>query len=464
MTKRTSVIAALLICLPVCLHAASAEEVSELKIGEEVRLTKTQISSTPVACFGGGVYLVVWQEGFSGKGAGSDIMGLRLKPGSLQALDEKPLEIASAKGNQDTPAISFGGGNFLVAWSDMRSGRVYDVYAARVSPEGKVLDPNGIPVASGPHTQAVPAVASHGKNFLVAWMEYVPDPNRKYFGFYHVRGARLSADGKVLDTAPIQFASDAGDPSIAYNGTHYLVAWGGVKTVSGVRVDPATGKAVGSPAKLSKKAPDLPRVVSNGKDFLYTASARPGPNYWGWGGPGFIVAERVTADGATPDIKADVGYYMGNAAAGNVPNYIDCAGWRRGEGKCAKNWPAGEPNGFKGTPYHTWPYRFSSPAPTGDGYVVAWVRMHIRQQIFLYDPDVIVTYVEPEKNWRRVGEEPPPEGANARKYGLPAAATPERGEGMPWLAAGPGREILLVYEAETPGEHIRISARKITLK
>jgi hypothetical protein len=54
------------------------------------------------------------------------------------------------------PAVAFDGANFLVTWQDCRSDTSFDIYAARVTPQGTVLDPNGIPVST----------AADGRGFL----------------------------------------------------------------------------------------------------------------------------------------------------------------------------------------------------------------------------------------------------------------------------------------------------------
>jgi hypothetical protein len=45
-----------------------------------------------------------------------------------------------APNDQKSPATAFDGGNFLVVWEDCRN-ETSDIYAARVTPQGIVLDP-----------------------------------------------------------------------------------------------------------------------------------------------------------------------------------------------------------------------------------------------------------------------------------------------------------------------------------
>ncbi len=164
----------------------------------------------PTVAFGKGTFLVAWQAGrIAGgslvKGQGQpagvgDIVACRVDK-SGKTVDAKPFVISAAKDLQEKPRAAFGKGVFLIVWQDLRNEKDYDVYAARVSPEGKVLDPEGIRVSGGPHNQALPRVAFDGENFLVVWQDFRA-------GKYEVYGARVTSAGKVLDAQGALLATD----------------------------------------------------------------------------------------------------------------------------------------------------------------------------------------------------------------------------------------------------------------
>ena len=63
-----------------------------------------------------------------------------------QLEDELGFPISNAPSSQWGPHIAFDGTNAFVVWSDGRSGNG-DIYGARVSQAGTVLDPQGIAVS-----------------------------------------------------------------------------------------------------------------------------------------------------------------------------------------------------------------------------------------------------------------------------------------------------------------------------
>jgi hypothetical protein len=195
---------------------------------------------TPGAAFGKDTYLVAWQSGRLAPGdirkglvCIGDIVGCRVGKGG-KPLDEKPLVISAAKDMQERPRIAFGQEDFLVVWQDLRNGKDWDVYAARVTPDGKVLDPDGVLVAGGAHNQAIPRVAWDGKTFYVVWQDF-RSGNR-----YEVYGARVDVGGRVLDAGGVLLASGPGsfhrytpDVAAAGDGRSYTVWVGNILSGGG---------------------------------------------------------------------------------------------------------------------------------------------------------------------------------------------------------------------------------------
>lgn len=151
----------------------------------------------------------------------ADIVGCRVDK-SGKTLDAAPFVICQAPDLQDDPRAATGAGEVLVVWHDLRNGKDWDVYGALINSDGKILSPDGpaapkpsgeggFLIAGGPHNQAKPQVAWDGNTFVVIWQNYTPGKG------YDVRAARVSADGKVLDPQGIQMC-DGYDAVVASQG------------------------------------------------------------------------------------------------------------------------------------------------------------------------------------------------------------------------------------------------------
>jgi hypothetical protein len=197
--------------------------------------TAANNQAAPAVAFDDTNYLVVWQDSRSGD---FHIYGARVTPGGT-VIDPAGIQIsASATGGQNAPAIAYDHTNYLVAWEDSRSIPV-DIYGARVTTAGTVLDPSGIAIATAAGIQAFPTLAADDANFLVAWVD-------SRSGGYDIYGARVSQAGAVLDPSGIAISTATSDqtlPAVAFDGTNYLLAWwdnrSGAADIYGARVTQA---------------------------------------------------------------------------------------------------------------------------------------------------------------------------------------------------------------------------------
>lgn len=233
-------------------------------------------------------YLAVWQDYRSGNNA--DIYGARISDTGT-VLDPAGIAISSGAGsNQTIPDVAARGADWLVVWNDSRLGNGSNsIYATRVSDAGVVLDPAGFRVNSTYGGQ-VPSVSADTTNWFVVWQSGSP---------LQISGARVSPGGTVLDAGDIQiFNGPSYEPKAAFNGTNYLVVWKSHDSfgdIYGIRVTPA-GTVLNIPAlaipisTVSGAYEQYPTITSNGSDWLV-----------GWSTNTDVRAARVDAAGNVLD-------------------------------------------------------------------------------------------------------------------------------------------------------------------
>ncbi|MBM4319021.1 MAG: tandem-95 repeat protein, partial [Deltaproteobacteria bacterium] len=124
--------------------------------------------------------------------------------------------------SQSSPAVAFDGTNHLVVWADERPAFTVGLFAARLSVQGRLLDPVGIRLRSSiSGIQIGPQLAFGAQSYLVVWEEQA--------GSYGAYGLRVGTDGRVRDEQPIALAGgEAGDhrsPAVAHGDEGFLVVW-----------------------------------------------------------------------------------------------------------------------------------------------------------------------------------------------------------------------------------------------
>ncbi|MRG97638.1 hypothetical protein [Polyangium spumosum] len=198
-------------------------------------------------------------------------------------------------GNHDDPAVAWNGTQYLVAWQVRRfldPVMENHIYAARVGADGNVLDLSGFPLGSGSY----PQLASDGAGFYLQ---------------VGTTGRLLDANGQPIG-APISVAPSGGGSSVVFDGTNYLVTWGGANatgyyarvTPSGQVLDPG-GVAFGAGTVQHL------RVASSGAGALLA-----------WDTPGFPRAyvARIDAQGALLDPMGIP--FMHDAVGQNTPTPV----------------------------------------------------------------------------------------------------------------------------------------------
>ena len=137
-------------------------------------------------------------------------------------LDPAGIAISTAANDQIAPSVAFDGTNYLVAWQDGRPGvNIYDIYGARVSQAGAVLDCGRDRDLDGGERPDRPErrLRRHELPRRLA--------GRLSGTLRHLRAASArpapcsTRPGSAISTAPNTQAA----PSVAFDGTNYLVAW-----------------------------------------------------------------------------------------------------------------------------------------------------------------------------------------------------------------------------------------------
>jgi MYXO-CTERM domain-containing protein len=253
----------------------------------------------PAVASNGQDYLVVWQDL---RVLTTDVYGARVS-GAGVVLDTSGIAISTAASDQATPRVAWMAPSYLVVWEDKRND-AGDIYGARVATNGSVLDPNGFIVNAGTSEQRTPAVASDGTDYLVVWQ------NTSNFA---CAGARVSAAGAVLDAAGFAVTSSTcNNPAVAFGATRYLVVWSdgfaaraGRVTTSATLLDPLTG--------FSLPGVTRPQVAFDGQDFLTVFEKSQG-----------VFGARVTGAGVVLD-TAGLPISPSSTAPSDQPA-VDCDG------------------------------------------------------------------------------------------------------------------------------------------
>lgn len=168
-------------------------------------------------------FFIAWTDSRNTTANGKDIYGARISQ-SGGILDTNGIAISTASGTQIAASVTYDGNNYFVVWQDARNSSETDIYGARVSKSGKLLDSTGIPICTTSGMQVKPVVAFVGKMYVVVWA----DARNSQTSGYDLYGSRVSQNGVVLDNNAIPIAKNTGEqqnPSISSNGNTAFIVW-----------------------------------------------------------------------------------------------------------------------------------------------------------------------------------------------------------------------------------------------
>jgi hypothetical protein len=163
----------------------------------------------PAVAYGGGCYMVCWTQP-----SGCRIEAARVSPDGT-VLDTIPIFVAPSLIPVHDVDVAYGDGVFLVVWN--RS--YFGCWGARLLPNGARLDSTPISLDIGVRGSVAPQVASDGRDFLVTQFDM--------YHSYEYRAVRVSSAGLLLDTAEIRLGrvsmSQEWPAPVTYGGGVYLV-------------------------------------------------------------------------------------------------------------------------------------------------------------------------------------------------------------------------------------------------
>jgi len=279
------------------------------------------IQSNPRICGMDTSFMVVWEDNRNSS-SGIDVYGARVNS-SAAVLDKGGIAISTQTGDQELPGVEFNGSRLLTVWRNLTD---RTVRGARLSTSGGVLDSSGIAISSGMAGATGACVAGLGGSFITGWSSFsvtnsdvittlvpgsgsVPNPagvttsmalddetdysvayngteyavvwSQVVNGGCDIMAARISGSGEALNESPVNvtstYAGDQIQPSIAWNGSKYLVVWSGNETYSatdydirGWFLDSNLTKLTAQPMNICQVTMDQskPCAASNGSNFL----------------------------------------------------------------------------------------------------------------------------------------------------------------------------------------------------
>ncbi len=316
---------------------------------------------TPAVAFDGANYLVAWHDVVAWPPR-ADIYAARLSTAGA-VLDPPGFVVSTSAVNEYAPAVGFDGLNYVVTWSDQRAG-TWSTHAVRVAAAGGVLDPSGIAVGAGLGNGG--PLSFDGTNYLV--------PMASASASASASAVRLNPSGRVLDPIPISIWPGALPPASAFDGTNHLILW-----IPDTSFHSVLAARVGTDGVVLDATP-ISIAVTGLSDWLYSPAVAFGGTYYlaVWEMSGHIIGARVTPAGVVIDpsgfLISDATFGQGGPAVGfDGTNFLVVYGDSRGPIYGTRVTDSGSVLEIGGFPISSGPGNRPAVAFNGSDYLVAWL-------------------------------------------------------------------------------------------
>lgn len=196
--------------------------------------TGDQITPVIVSDGSGGV-IAVWAD-YRG-GATSDIYAQRANAAGAVQWTANGVAVSTATDNQLLPAVTpTASGGAFVAWEDYRDYALNfrDLYGARLTSTGVVSDPAGILISNASNDQVFPALSPFGTGgAVIVWQDFrTPNTNADIYA------ARVSGGGTLLDVLGLGICKNSavqGYPTTVADGSGGAVLiWSDYRQIEGI--------------------------------------------------------------------------------------------------------------------------------------------------------------------------------------------------------------------------------------
>ncbi|MEK6776030.1 MAG: PKD domain-containing protein [bacterium] len=179
-----------------------------------------------------------------------------------QVLDPGSVAVA---GVQTGPTAGNGTGGLQIIWTVFENNN-NDLFTANISPGNSAAPEQTLSVGAPQQTQ--PDVATSGNGYMVVYRSNTNATSR-------VLAQPLDAAGNPLTAEPVQLDDGSsfngpGSPNVAWNGSLYLVSWGGTSGIVAQRLSPTGAKLDAAPFMVMSGCFGLADVAALGDDFLVT--------------------------------------------------------------------------------------------------------------------------------------------------------------------------------------------------